>query len=174
MAGLPNDPIKGFHVLHRACQQLWKHRNDFRLLVTGDPPGPIDEFTRFIGWQSQSELPTWLRLADIVVMPTIAQEGLGRTTVEAMAVGRPVIASRIGGLPYTVQDGVTGRLFEAGNSDELCLRLNELLSDPDLRARMGQAGRTRFEREFTWSRVIQRYYRPLLCSLAATPRVRRT
>src|SRR5262249_6478545 len=104
MAGLVDEMIKGFRVLHEACAILWETRNDFELLVTADPAGPIDSFTRYIGWLSQDQLPEVMRQADIVVMPTIAQEGLGRSTVEAMGAGKPVIASRIGGLPYTVTD----------------------------------------------------------------------
>jgi len=108
MAGLVSELIKGYHVLHEACQLLWRKRQDFALVATGEPPRRVDEFTRFVGWLSQDELPRHIRAADILVMPTIAQEGLGRTTVEAMGVGRPVIASRIGGLPYTVIDGLSG------------------------------------------------------------------
>src|SRR5262249_53314294 len=59
-----------------------------------------DDFTELVGWQSQAELPRVFRRADVVVVPTIAQEALGRTAVEAMAAGRPVVASRTGGLPF--------------------------------------------------------------------------
>ena len=74
-------------------------------------------------------------------MPTIAQEGLSRTSVEAMASGIPVIASRIGGLPFTVNDGVTGLLFEPGDPADLARQIARLLDDPALRRRMGLAGR---------------------------------
>jgi len=162
MAGLVPELIKGFHVLHEACGRLWERRRDFELLATGEPAGRVDEFTRFVGWLPQEELPKCIRQADMLVMPTIAQEGLGRTTVEAMAVGRPVIASRIGGLPYTVRDGLTGLLCEPGNAADLAEKLEILLENPELRQQMGMAGRRVFESEFTWDTVIERSYRPLL------------
>ena len=137
MAGVVQESIKGFHVVHQACQILRQRRSDFRLLATGTPAGQVDEFTSFTGWLSQDELPAKIRAADILVMPTIAQEGLSRTSVEAMGVGRPVVASRIGGLPYTVTDGVTGLLFEAGDPVDLARKLEVLLDNPELCDRMG-------------------------------------
>jgi len=101
-------------------------------------------------------------------VPTIAQEGLSRTSVEAMASGIPVIASRIGGLPYTVSDGITGLLFEPGDAADLARKIARLLDDPALRRQMGLAGRRRFEDEFTWQTVIERYYRPLLARRVTT------
>ena len=73
-------------------------------MVTFDPAVRIDEFTRSVGWCSQDELPGHYRAADIWWVPTIAQDALSITSVEAMAAGKSVIASRIGGLPYTVSD----------------------------------------------------------------------
>jgi len=81
---------------------------------------------------------------------------------EAMAAGIPVIASRIGGVPYTVSDGVTGLLCEPGDPVDLAAKIARLLDDPDLRREMGLAGRRRFEADFTWETVIERYWRPLL------------
>ena len=117
MAAVAGESIKGYHVAHEACRLLRQTRSDFELVVTFDPPGPgpIDEFTRSVGWCSQAELPRHYRAADICLVPTIAQDGLSITSVEAMAAGIPVVASRIGGLPYTVSDGVTGLLFEPGD-----------------------------------------------------------
>jgi glycosyltransferase involved in cell wall biosynthesis len=122
----------------------------------------VDAFTRYTGWASQDELPRLYREADVVVVPTIAQEGLSRTSVEAMAAARPVVASRIGGVPYTVGDGATGLLCEPGDADDLARKLETLLDEPRLRRQMGLAGRQRFEKEFAWGVVIERYYRPLL------------
>ena len=161
-AGLTNEYMKGFHVAHAACRNLWRVRKDFELVVTGDPAGETDEFTRYIGWQSQADLPRRLREADMLVFPTVAEEALGRSAVEAMGVGRAVIASRIGGLPFTVSDGTTGLLFEPGNVDDLTRQMTRLLDDPALRERMGQAGRQKFEQEFAWPVVIDRQYKQLL------------
>jgi glycosyltransferase involved in cell wall biosynthesis len=161
-AGLVEEVMKGYRVLHEACARLWQRRKDFDLIATGDPPGPVDAFTHFIGWQSQEELPRQLRAADIVVVPTIAQEALGRTAVEAMGVGRPVIAGRLGGLPYTVADGSTGLLFEPGDAGDLARKIETLLDDRELRRRLGDAGRKRFEEHYSWDVIIEKHYRPLL------------
>lgn len=160
-AGLVDEFMKGFEVLRQACRVLWQQRQDFELVVTADPREPQDEFIRFIGWQSQDELPRQLRASDILVFPTIAEEALGRSAVEAMGACLPVVASRIGGLPFTVTDGLTGLLFEPGNVGELVQKLSTLLDDPDLRLSMGTAGRKKFEQEFTWAVTIERHYRRL-------------
>ena len=127
MAAVAGEVIKGFHVAHEACRILRETRNDFELVVTFDPAGPIDEFTRSVGWCSQEELPGHYQDADIFLVPTIAQDALSITSVEAMAAGKPVIASRIGGLPYTVSDGLTGLLFEPGNAFDLAEKIGRLL-----------------------------------------------
>jgi glycosyltransferase involved in cell wall biosynthesis len=162
MAAVAGETIKGYHVAHEACRILRETRSDFELVVTFDPPGQIDEFTRSVGWCSLSELPRYYREADVCLVPTIAQDSLSRTSVEAMASGIPVVASRIGGLPYTVNDGVTGLLFAPGDPVDLSRKIARLLDDPALRRRMGLAGRKRFEEEFVWEDVIERYFRPLL------------
>jgi glycosyltransferase involved in cell wall biosynthesis len=167
MAAVAGEFIKGAHVAHEACRILRQTRSDFELVVTSDPAGRINEFTRSIGWRSQVDLPRHYRAADICLVPTIAQDGLSRTSVEAMASGIPVVASRIGGLPYTVVDGVTGLLAEPGDPADLARQIAKLLDDPPLRRQMGIAGRRRFEQEFTWEIVIDRYYRPLLSQPAA-------
>lgn len=163
-AGLVEEAMKGFHVLFTACEQLWQTRRDFELFVTADARREWRApFIRWGGWQSQEQLPDQIRAADILVFPTIAQEALGRTAVEAMGCGRPVIASRLGGLPFVVEDQVTGLLFEPGNAADLASKINHLLSQPELRHQMGLAGRREFERRFTWDVIIPQY-EPLLGS----------
>jgi glycosyltransferase involved in cell wall biosynthesis len=104
-AGLVNEPMKGFDVLHRACQKMWSMRQDFELLATADPAGQIDPFTRHTGWFSQADLPAVMSSSDIIACPTVAEEALGRTAVEAMGAGRPVVASRLGLQSLTKQRG---------------------------------------------------------------------
>ena len=166
MAAVAGEFIKGAHVAHEACRLLRQSRSDFELVVTSDPPGQIDGFTRSVGWCSQADLPEHYRSADICLVPTIAQDGLSRTSVEAMASGIPVVASRIGGLPFTVADGVTGLLADPGDPADLARKIAKLLDDPPLRRQMGLAGRRRFEQDFTWETVIERHYRPLLSQRA--------
>ena len=132
--------MKGFHVAHEACRLLRESRPTSNWWSPSTRPGQIDEFTRSVGWCSQAELPRHYRAADICLVPTIAQEGLSRTSVEAMASGIPVIASRIGGLPYTVSDGATGLLFEPGDAADLARKIARLLDDPALRRQMGLGG----------------------------------
>jgi glycosyltransferase involved in cell wall biosynthesis len=161
-AGLVDEWMKGFHVLREAATLLWHHRQDFDIVATADPHEPADPFVRYVGWQSQEELPKLLAACDILVMPTIAQEALGRTAVEAMAAGKPVVASRLGGLPFTVTDGATGLLCEPGDPADLARKLEMLLDDAALREHLGLAGRRRFEEHYAWPVIIERHYRPLL------------
>ncbi|AMV24179.1 D-inositol 3-phosphate glycosyltransferase [Gemmata sp. SH-PL17] len=161
-AGLTREWMKGFHVLRAAATRLWEARRDFEVVVTdAAPDGPVEPWARYIGWQSQGDLPGHLAGADVVVVPTVAQEALGRTAVEAMAAGKPVVASRIGGLPFTVTDGATGALCAPGDPVELAGTLARLLGDAPLRARLGAAGRARFEEHFAWPAIVARHYRPL-------------
>jgi glycosyltransferase involved in cell wall biosynthesis len=90
------------------------------------------------------------------VVPSILYESFSYTCAQAMAAGRPVVATRIGGIPETVEDGVTGLLVEPGNAAELAEALIRLALDPVQRARMGQAGRERVARDFNPATVARR------------------
>jgi glycosyltransferase involved in cell wall biosynthesis len=85
--------------------------------------------------------------ADLLVLPSFA-EGVPVTLMEAMASGLPVLATRVGGISELVEDGVSGYLVPPGNVDALTARLRDLLSDSDLRTRMGQEGRVKVTAEF--------------------------
>ncbi len=82
-------------------------------------------------------------------MPSICFESFGLVVVEAMSYGLPVIASRIGGIPEIVEDGVTGFLFEPGNADELAEKMKLLWENPELCRQMGKAGREKAIREYS-------------------------
>jgi glycosyltransferase involved in cell wall biosynthesis len=170
IAGCVEEPFKGFAVLHQACARLWQHRQDFRLEVTAMQAGQIDAFTHSTGWLSQEELPEYYRAADICVVPSLVQEGWPIVGVEAMAAGRPVVASRIGGLQFMVSDGATGLLCEPGNAEELATCLQRLLGDPELRRRMGRTARRRFEERGSWEAVLAHHYWPLLPEVLAPGR----
>jgi glycosyltransferase involved in cell wall biosynthesis len=161
-AGITEEWMKGFHVLREACALLWQKRQDFEVIATGNSTVPAEPYIRYVGWQSQDDLPRYLSACDMLVMPTIAQEALGRTAVEAMAAGRPVVASRIGGLPFTVAEGATGLLCEPGDPIDLARKIEILLDSPSLREQFGLAGRQRFEEHYAWPVIVERHYRTLL------------
>lgn len=163
-AGLVQEYMKGFHIALEACQQLWQLRQDFELWVTGDTDGQLQEFVKPIGWQSQERLPYEMRECDVVVVPTVAQEALGRTAVEAMGASRAVIASRLGGLKEVVEDGVTGLLVNPADPSALASAIDQLMNDRALTKQLGENGRKRFEQNFTWETIIEHKYKPLFAS----------
>lgn len=120
----------------------------------------------FLGQVPDHLLPALYRQASVLVLPSVERTCYGRTirvsellglvVLEAMASGTPVIASRIGGLPEVVDDGVTGFLVEPGNVAELRERLSQLLGDRALARRMGQAARERVLERFTWRACAER------------------
>jgi glycosyltransferase involved in cell wall biosynthesis len=105
---------------------------------------------------STDDVPGVLRDADILVRPSLS-EGLPLTVLEAMSCGLPVVASAVGGTPEIVRDGVTGFLVPPGDSDVLAERINDLLGDPSLRKRMGDAARSFVERSYDWDQVAEEY-----------------
>jgi glycosyltransferase involved in cell wall biosynthesis len=106
-----------------------------------------DARIRYVGYVKEVE--NVYHTADIVVVPSRWQEPLGLINLEAGACRRPVVATRVGGIPEVVEDGVNGYLVEPGDVDALAARVATLIADPALRARMGEAGRARVERDFT-------------------------
>jgi hypothetical protein len=104
---------------------------------------------RFVG-KRQTECLRYYYSAGDVAVTTPWYEPFGLTPLEAMACGRPVIGSAVGGITYTVVDGQTGLLVPPRNPELLAARLYEMLTNPDRCARMGEAGRQRVEQEFTW------------------------
>ena len=93
-------------------------------------------------------LPNLHHLFDVSVLCSTT-EAFPNSLLEAMAAGRPVVASRVGGIPDAVQDGVTGFLVTPGDGSALADRLTRLVVDPELRTTMGEAGRKRVEADFT-------------------------
>lgn len=108
------------------------------------------------GWLSRSALREVYRSADCLVNPSL-YEGMPNVVLEAMACGKPIIASRVAGNDAVVQEGVTGFLFSLDEPATLHESLQILLSDPNRAAQMGRHGREWAERNFSWSRVAAAY-----------------
>lgn len=98
----------------------------------------------------------FLQASDIFAFPTL-DEALGMSAVEAQACGLPAVASRTGGVPDIVEDGVTGILVEPGEVEALAAGLRRLAEDPVLRSRYADAARRRTEAKFALETMVSRY-----------------
>ncbi len=125
----------------------------------------VTDAVHFTGLVSDDDVVSLYRASDAVVMPSRSMprtgdtEGFGITFLEANACEKPVVAGAEGGVIDAVEHEVTGLLVDPRSIDALGEALAHLLTDPDERARMGRAGRTRVEQGFSWSAVAERYLR---------------
>jgi D-inositol-3-phosphate glycosyltransferase len=154
------EPLKGLDVLIEAmgrfCQHSQGEQKQLDLVIIGGEPDVsqqvmtaemsrlqalrekygIKDMVTFLGKRAQDTLPYYYSAAETVVVPS-HYESFGMVALEAMACGTPVVASQVGGLAFLVQDGVTGYSVPVGDPEALCCRLMSLLSDPELRTKMG-------------------------------------
>ncbi|HEY1803090.1 MAG TPA: glycosyltransferase family 4 protein [Terracidiphilus sp.] len=166
-------PLKNIESLIDATGRLAGMGIDVQTEIAGS--GPLDSALRdriahlgvqdrvhMLGWRTDVDklLASW----DLLVIPSL-EEGLPLSALEAMAAARPVVASRVGGLPELIVDGVTGKLVPLGDTDALVGCLAELASDRQRLARMGSEGLKRvreyFSEEIMARRTTQLYDRVL-------------
>jgi glycosyltransferase involved in cell wall biosynthesis len=149
---------KGQDVLLRALARLAQTMPDVSLTLVGDgPKRQADEQLaqelgiagrcRFIGARPREDALAYMASAAVVVVPS-REEAYGLVNVEALAVGTPVVASRVGGISEVVRDGVDGLLVPADDPNALAEALELLLTNPALREVMGQNGRQHFLSQF--------------------------
>jgi glycogen(starch) synthase len=105
----------------------------------------------FLGFLAHDRVPALLRSADVLCLPSRYEE-LGTALLEALHCGVPVVATRTGGIPGVITDGVDGLLTEPGDAAGVATALDRLLSDPDLRRRLGECGRLRAA-GYRWDRL---------------------
>jgi glycosyltransferase involved in cell wall biosynthesis len=159
---------KGIGNVIEAAAQL----PDVEVVIAGGPPAPryeadpevqrlreltdrllLSERVVFLGSVGRREVPALIRVSDVVV--TVPwYEPFGIVPLEAMACGRPVVGSAVGGLLDTVVPGTTGELVPPRHPDALAVALKALLDDPERRRRYGEAGRRRAVELYDWSTVV--------------------
>jgi glycosyltransferase involved in cell wall biosynthesis len=117
----------------------------------------------FKGWLSSDQLAEEFANASVVVVPSLWPEPFGLVGIEALAAGRPVVASATGGIGDWLDDGISGLCVKPGDVHELAGALNELLADPERQRTMGMAGRqavnTRFSPERHVAAILDAYRR---------------
>jgi glycosyltransferase involved in cell wall biosynthesis len=121
----------------------------------------------FLGYQK--EVGDWYALADAVVLTSV-NEGTPVTIIEALAAGRPVVATDVGGVGDVVRDGRDGFLVDVGDAGAMASRLAEIAADPELAARLGASGRARVIDRYAVARLVDdvdRLYRALLAETSS-------
>ena len=127
----------------------------------------IPDGVRVAGALSHDEVLNLFRSARAVIVPSVWSEPFGIVVLEAMAAGRPVVATASGGIPEVVIDGVTGLLVPPGDASALAQAIASILSDPQAAQALGTAGRNR-AREFTVSVVVEQIERMYASVIAET------
>lgn len=158
---------KGFHLLVESMPRVLRRHLEARLYVAGrgmmmgflgllieslDLQGKVN----LMGYVSDEALPWLYRMCDVFVLPSVSAEAFGITLIEAMAAGRPVVASRIGGVPEIIDDGVNGLLFEPWDSSGLSEAVNTILENPKLAEDLGMRAHRSAEENYSWPRVARR------------------
>jgi glycosyltransferase involved in cell wall biosynthesis len=157
-------PKKGLNDLITACQVLHQEGIRFRCLIVGEGPlratleADIDRsglkgLVELTGAMTHAKLIALYGQADMFVLPSRVvsdgdRDGIPNVIAEAMAVGAPVISTKISGIPEIVEDGVTGVLVEPESPQQLALAMRDLLGNPDLGAELARNARARLVRQF--------------------------
>jgi len=151
-------PQKDPLTLLEATRQL----SEVKLLLVGDGPlrAEVERFIRENGLVNRvlltgvrADIPDILAASDVFVSPS-RWEGLPLAVIEAMMAGLPVVATRVGGVPELVEDGVTGFLVSPRDPEALTAAIQKLLDNEDLRCKMGQLGRRKALSHFTLERML--------------------
>jgi len=157
---------KGLDYLLKAYKQIKQEIPNSRLIIVGPGTRLRNKYEKqvaknslkdvvFAGYVSYDELPRYYKTADIVCAPATGRESFGIILLEAMALGRPVVASNIEGYAGVVTHGVEGRLVPPKNEKELARSLICLMRNESLRQEMGAKGKLK-AREYVWENIAQR------------------
>ncbi len=170
------DKRKGFRFLMRAFPYIVEAVPDARLIVVGaydkEDKEPFVRYARmnglssvrFVGRVAPEELPRYYKTCDVFCAPSTGFESFGIVLLEAMAAGKPIVASSIRGYRTVMQDGQEGLLVEPENEHAIASAVIRLLRDPGLRQEMGQRGRTKAA-HYDWplvARQVMDVYEELL------------
>jgi len=161
-------PRKGLEYLVQAVGNLKESFDNILLVIVGTGDSQYESQLRkqiqdlnltqhvlFTGFQEYPEL--FVSQFDVFVLPSI-QEGFGIVLLEAMALGKPIVASNVGGIPEIVQHEKTGILVKAADVEELNKGVLTLLNDPNKRRKMGEQAQKRAAEHFSVERMMERLY----------------
>ncbi len=161
---------KGFTVLFEAVKRLSDENRKIVCLIVGggvnskkidalrDSAESLGVSGYLYATGKRNDIPDMLSIIDIFVLPSLA-EGLGRSLLEAMGAGKPIVASRVGGIPEAIEDGKSGILVPPGDSHELAKAIARLMDYPLKAQKLGRDARARAELLFDEEKLIDRLCR---------------
>jgi glycosyltransferase involved in cell wall biosynthesis len=158
---------KGLDILLEAVSRIKHQLEGHRFLIVGDGPEEsklkhlaaglgLDQHVTLFGEVSSREIPVLFQHCEFFVLPS-RSEPFGIVLLEAMTLGKAIVATRVGGIPEFIKDGDTGLLVESGNSQALSEGILRLLRDHELRARLGKKGLQSVETRYDYHKLILRY-----------------
>jgi glycogen synthase len=158
---------KGFDVALSAFSRITHRYPKMRLTVAGDGPERLtlerqadelglEHLVDFLGWVFPAEVRSVIKTSTVVVMPS-TNEGFPLVALEAALMGRPVVASRIGGLSEVVIHRKTGLLVDPGDCAGMAEAISFLIQHPEKAAQLGQMARRRAQNQFSWRRCVDGY-----------------
>jgi glycosyltransferase involved in cell wall biosynthesis len=158
-------PQKALDVFIRASAHLLRDDPDLRVLLAGDGPlkGELTELVHSLGVQDRLLLPGYRSDASDVIaaldvaVSSSAFEGSPLAVMEYMESARPIVATRVGGVPDLIEAGVHGLLVDPGDVPALTAAIRRMLDDPEAARRMGEAARERRRHEFTVDLMVRRF-----------------
>jgi len=171
---------KGLNYLLEAYKQVKQEISNSRLIIVGPGTRLRHKYEKwvaqnglkdvvFAGYVSYDELPRYYKTADIVCSPATGRESFGIVLLEAMAAGKPIIASDIEGYTSVMTHGAEGLLVPPKNAGKLAEALVSLMTDEPLRQQMGAKGRLKAV-EYDWEHIAQRVLNYYLEVLSESPR----
>lgn len=164
-------PRKGVDHLVRAGERIIRDNKDVLFLLVGSPKynedfakrlmgyvknKNLDENIKFTGFVPYEDLKVLYSACDVFVLPSFG-EGDPIALKEALASGKPLIGSNVGGIPMQIRDGWNGFLVEPGNERQLAEKIMYLIENEEERKRMGRNSRRLAEDEFDWSKIAEKY-----------------
>ena len=158
-------PVKDHKTLFLSAKMVFESVPEGVLLVIGDGPlrGDLEDFSQKLGISEKikflglrKDVAELMTICDLFVLSSLS-EGTSLTLLEAMATGKPVVATNVGGNPELVEDGVTGLLVPPKNPEKLAEAIIEVLNDKGKRETMGKAGRNRVATHFSIEKMVEGY-----------------
>jgi len=160
-------PRKGLAYLIRAVPEVLKSVPNVKFIIAGEGPErpkleeeikhlEIGNTVKLVGGAPYDMVPKFYAAADVFVLPTL-YDAMPHAVYEAMAMEKPVVATKVGGIPEVIESGSDGLLVDAEKPDEIAKAIITFLKNPELATRLGKNALKKIKEGYTWEKIVQQY-----------------